>query len=106
MARGIGVDGGGQPRIMIEHRCADMKRFTSTEFGMLILSLLFVVVGVATFINPKAFYMHYPAPDNLGIGPLVGYPVQVTRGGARVYAVIPLAFGIGLAVFVIFPRRK
>jgi hypothetical protein len=81
-----------------------MKRFGSVELGALILSLLFIVVGIGSLIHPSSYYVMHPTNDVIGAPE--AYLEHVTPEGARVYAVLSLVVGLGLALFVVFPRRK
>ncbi len=83
----------------------DMKRLTSTDLGALVLAVLLFFGGLVGAIFPKEMKLwhvtHDPVSDWQD-----SYFEDVTKGRARFYGVMAMLLGAGLALFVIFPRKR
>ena len=82
-----------------------MRRLTSSDVGALILAALFFFGGLVGVISPKAINLRHATNDPV-LGTPGGSHEDVTKGRARFYGVMAVLLGAGLAVFVIFPKKR
>jgi len=82
-----------------------MRRFASVEIGTLILAALLFGVGLILLVHPTEAAWAHPTTDAASAMP-GSYIEIISRKGARVYGVLGMLVGSGLAVFVILPRSR
>jgi hypothetical protein len=83
----------------------EMKRLTSTGLGALVLAALFFFGGLVLVILPKEMKLwHVTYQSDSGMQG--SYFEDVTKGRARFYGVMAMLLGTGLAVFIIFPKKR
>ncbi len=86
-------------------RLNDMRRFTSVEIGVLILAALFFAVGLVLTVHPTEAAWAHPTTDAASTMP-GNYIEIVSKTGARVYGILGMLLGGGLAAWVIFPKPR
>jgi uncharacterized protein YjeT (DUF2065 family) len=78
-----------------------MRRLTGVEFGILVLSALFIIFGAAMLIQPtEGFVFHQAyrwAKSSVE---------HVSKDGARVYGVLSILLGVGMVWMVFYGRGK
>jgi hypothetical protein len=82
-----------------------MKRFSSIEIGALILGILFFLVGLDAVIWPQSGVVPHFTNDVWGMSPKTDMEV-VSTTGARVYGVLAMLFGAGIAAMAICREKK
>ena len=82
-----------------------LRRFNSVEIGILILAALLFSFGLISIVHPTASAWAHPATDSITAAPR-NYLEVVTKGGARLYGVLGVLLGIGLAMWVVLPWHK
>ena len=80
-----------------------MRRFSSIDIWALLLAALFFIVGGVLAVHPTQTAWMHPTTDPASITP-TSYPEVISKKGARAYGVLGMVLGVGLAVFVIFPK--
>jgi len=82
-----------------------MKRLTSIEIGALILAALFFFIGLDSVIWPQSGVVPHFTNDYWGT-PQGTIEEAVTPTGARVYGILAMLFGVGIAVMALYRERK
>ena len=76
-----------------------VKPFTSAETGALAFAIVLIAAGLIRLVWPREAVVVHATND------VVGWPgaltETVTRAGSRVYGVLPILFGGGLAAFAL-----
>jgi hypothetical protein len=81
-----------------------VKRFTSTEFGALILAAILIVAGLAWLVWPRE--MVVPHPTNDVVGWPGGFTEVVSKGRSRLYGFIAITLGAGLAALAAYRGKS
>jgi hypothetical protein len=79
-----------------------MRDLTGVEKAALCLALIFIVVGITMFLAPRealVWHQGYRYTPGSGLE-------HVSKSGARVYGILSLLVGGGLAFVVFYGRRK
>ncbi len=82
-----------------------MRRFTSIEMGALILAAVLFAVGLILAVHPTEAAWAHPTTDAASTMPGT-YIERIGKSGARVYGVMGMVVGGGLAAFILLPRPK
>ena len=76
-----------------------MRRPTGAEFGILILSALFIIFGAAVLIHPTESLVFHQAYR------WVKSSIErISKSGAQVYGVLSILLGIGMVWMVFYGR--
>jgi hypothetical protein len=78
-----------------------MRRLSSIEFGILLLALLFIIVGIEMLWHPKEAVVIHQVYRHFGYK-----PEYISKTGARVYGVLSLLCGLGLMRLTFFGKSK
>jgi len=89
--------------ILLEN-ITDMKRFTLTERGGLILAAFLFVGGLFCLVWPQDGVVVHPTNDALGLRQMSSRE-EVSKTGARAYGILAMLLGSCLAIVVIYPRK-
>ena len=82
-----------------------MRRFTSTEIGVLLLAMLLFLGGIYMVIWPQTGVVPVFTNDALGLSS--HYMLEeMTLTGARVAGVLAILFGTGIAVLTIYRGKS
>jgi hypothetical protein len=80
-----------------------MKRFTSTEIAALIMATAFVVVGFIWLVWPREMVILHVTNDFVGWpGSIVEY---VNKRGSRIYGVMVMLLGAGIAALALYRSK-
>lgn len=82
-----------------------MRRFTSTEIGALVLAGLFFFIGLANVILPQPGIVPHYTNGSGGGAAKVELEV-VSKSGARVYGIVAMCFGVGIASMALYRQKK
>ena len=78
-----------------------MKRLTSIELGGLILGVILFVGGLVSVIWPQSGVVPHFTNDVLGMSP--GSEMEVVSvSGARLYGILGMLLGSGMAIFAVY----
>ncbi len=85
-----------------------MRRFTSLEFGSLLMSAVLVVSGLIFIVWPRSMILNNPSDPATSstLGHETGSTVIISSTGSVVYGVFALLFGAGIAALVLCCREK
>jgi len=81
-----------------------MKSLSPTETGALILAGALLIAGVFIVLNPKEGVFLRPTERAKGVSFNAEWE-QVSKKGSRIYGALSILSGLGLAVFILFPRK-
>jgi hypothetical protein len=82
-----------------------MKRFTSIEIGGLILGVLLFCGGLDAVIWPQSGVVPHFTNDVWGMSPRTDMEV-VSTTGARVYGILAMLLGAGIAAMAVCREKK
>jgi hypothetical protein len=78
-----------------------MRILSSTEKGVLVMSVIFIIVGIASLFYPLEGYLHHPS-DTGGLLPPTNTAEHFTKSKSRIYGGVAILFGIGLGWLVLY----
>ena len=84
----------------------DMKSLGTMEKAILVLAFVFMAFGIYSVIHPtEGFVMHPSSRRSLPVS-APNPPEHVTKNGARVYGLLCVGLGTGLAWLALYRPRK
>jgi hypothetical protein len=84
-----------------------MKRQSTIEIAFLALATIFIGFGAYSVVHPTEMFVSHPGSGRYQS--IIGHdpaPEHVTKSGARIYGVLSLGFGVGIAWLVLYRPRK
>jgi hypothetical protein len=78
-----------------------MRRFSTTELGILVLAILAIVAGIDMLWHPHEAIIFHQVYRHFGYK-----PEYISKTGARVYGVFCLLFGLVLIRLVFYGKPK
>jgi len=86
-------------------RHKNMKRFTPTEIGGLVLAAILFCGGLDSVIWPQSGATAHFTNDVLGLFPRTSAEF-VSTNGARVYGILAIVLGAGIAAMAVYREKK
>jgi hypothetical protein len=81
-----------------------MKKLTSTEFGGLVLAIVFFAAGIVFLAWPRGRVALHPIDGVYGPG---GTDIElVSESGSRIYGVLSLGLGAGVGALALYRPKS
>jgi hypothetical protein len=78
-----------------------MRRFTGTEFGILVVAAISIFVGADLVVHPTEMNVLHQAYRRFRLS-----IEHVSKEGSQIYGVLAIVLGLGLIWMVFYGRRK